>query len=90
VKSLHAKIGELRLENDFFRGRAHQGGIAERKAMIDRAHLPITKQAAVLRISRGNVYYLPRQVPDSDLAIMLRLDRLQLEFRFVHWRSRTP
>jgi hypothetical protein len=28
--------------------------------MIDREHhLPITKQAEVLRISRGSVYYLP-------------------------------
>ena len=34
----------------FFRRRAHQGGIAERKAMIDREHdLPITKQAEVLQ-----------------------------------------
>ena len=31
--------------------------------MIDRAHhLPITKQAAELSISRGSVYYLPRPV----------------------------
>ena len=68
----------------FFRGRAHQGGIAERKAMIDREHdLPITKQAEVLRISRGSVYYLPRPVPDADLAIMRRLDRLHLEFPFA-------
>ena len=68
----------------FFRGRAHQGGIAERKAMIDRAHdLPITKQAEVLRISRGSVYYLPRPVPEADLAIMRRLDRLHLEFPFA-------
>ena len=38
--------------DQFFRRRAHQGGIAERKAMIDRGHdLPITKQAEVLRIS---------------------------------------
>ena len=38
-------------------GRAHQGGIAERKAMIDRAHdLTVSKQAGVLRISRGSVY----------------------------------
>jgi putative transposase len=52
--------------------------------MIDRAHdLPITKQAAVLRISRGSVYYLPRPVPDTDLAIMRRLDRLHLEFPFA-------
>jgi putative transposase len=38
--------------------------------MIDREHdLPITKQAEVLHISRGSVYYLPRPVPDADLAI---------------------
>ncbi|MGA2311840.1 MAG: IS3 family transposase [Xanthobacteraceae bacterium] len=84
VKSLHAKIGELTLENGFFRGRAQQGGIAERKAMIDRAHdLPIAKQAKVLRISRGSVYYLPRPVPAADLEIMRRLDRLHLEFPFA-------
>jgi putative transposase len=52
--------------------------------MIDRDHdLPITKQAEVLRISRGSVYYLPRPVPDADLAIMRRLDRLHLEFPFA-------
>ena len=52
--------------------------------MIDREHdLPITKQAAVLRISRGSVYYLPRPVPEADLAIMRRLDRLHLEFPFA-------
>ena len=52
--------------------------------MIDRAHdLTITRQAQVLRISRGSVYYLPRPVPDADLAIMRRLDRLHLEFPFA-------
>jgi putative transposase len=52
--------------------------------MIDRGHdLPITKQAEVLRISRGSVYYLPRPVSESDLAIMRRLDRLHLEFPFA-------
>ena len=35
VKTLHAKIGELTLENDFVRC-AHQSWAAERKAMIDR------------------------------------------------------
>ena len=52
--------------------------------MIDRGHdLPITKQAEVLRISRGSIYYLPRPVPEADLAIMRRLDRLHLEFPFA-------
>jgi len=52
--------------------------------MIDRAHdLPITKQAEVLRISRGSVYYRPRLVPETELAIMRRLDRLHLEYPFA-------
>src|SRR5215204_4131485 len=52
--------------------------------MIDREHeLPVTKQAQLLRISRGTVYYLPRPVPEADLAIMRRLDRLHLEFPFA-------
>jgi len=52
--------------------------------MTDRAHdLPVTKQAEVLRISRGSVYYRPRPVPEVELAIMRRLDRLHLEFPFA-------
>lgn len=52
--------------------------------MIDREHdLSITKQAEVLQISRGSVYYLPRPVSDADPAIMRRLDRLHLEFPFA-------
>jgi putative transposase len=52
--------------------------------MIDREHdLPITRQAEVLRISRGSVYYLPRPVSASELAVMRRLDRLHLEFPFA-------
>jgi putative transposase len=52
--------------------------------MIDRAHdLPITRQAKALSVSRGSVYYLPRPVPEADLVIMRRLDRLHLEFPFA-------
>jgi putative transposase len=52
--------------------------------MIDRTHdLPITKQVEILNISRGSVYYLPRPVSATDLAIMRRLDRLHLEHPFA-------
>jgi putative transposase len=52
--------------------------------MIDRTHdLPITRQARALNISRGSIYYLPRPVPEADLAIMRRLDQLHLEFPFA-------
>ena len=38
--------------------------------MIDREHeLPITKQAQVLHVSRGSVYYLPRPVSATDLEV---------------------
>src|SRR5438309_6977526 len=52
--------------------------------MIDRDHdLPITRQAELLAISRGSVYYLPRPVSDADLTMMRRLDELHLEHPFM-------
>lgn len=45
--------------------------------MIDRRHkLSITRQAKAMGISRGSVYYLPRSVSASDLAVMRRMDEL--------------
>jgi putative transposase len=52
--------------------------------MIDATHkLPVTRQAALLNLSRSNVYYLPRPVPDADLALMRRIDELHLNFPFA-------
>jgi putative transposase len=52
--------------------------------MIDRKHdLPISAQAKLLGISRGTVYYLPRSVSDSDLALMRRVDELHLQHPFM-------
>ncbi len=52
--------------------------------MIDRVHaLPIARQARELGISRGSVYYLPRPVSASDLAIMRRIDELHMDFPFA-------
>ena len=52
--------------------------------MIDRVHaLPISRQARELGISRGSVYYLPRPVSASDLAIMRRIDELHMDFPFA-------
>ncbi|MGC8384132.1 IS3 family transposase [Pseudomonas aeruginosa] len=83
LKVLHAKIGELTLENDF-RKRAQQGGFAERKAMIDRSHpLALGRQAEAVGISRGSLYYAPRPVSQEDLALMRRIDELHLELPFA-------
>ena len=47
----------------FFGRRAHQGGHAERKAMIDRKHeLSITRQSELLELRRAAVYYVPRPI----------------------------
>ena len=52
--------------------------------MIDRDHdLPLARQAKVLNISRGSVYYQPRPVPAADLAIMRRIDELHLDYPFA-------
>ncbi|WP_371695654.1 IS3 family transposase [Pigmentiphaga sp. D-2] len=84
LKVLHAKIGQLTLENDFLGKRAHQGGIAERKAMIDRTHaLPVSRQAKLVGIARSSVYYQARPVNDRDLMLMRRIDELHLEFPFA-------
>ena len=52
--------------------------------MIDRDHeLSLTRQAELLGISRGAVYYLPRPVSAADLALMRRVDELHLEHPFM-------
>lgn len=52
--------------------------------MIDRGHkLPVTRQAELLNVSRGSVYYLPKPVRAADLALMRRIDELHLEWPFA-------
>ena len=45
--------------------------------------MSVRKQAATLGISRGSVYYLPRPVRAADLALMLRIDKLHLDYPFA-------
>jgi putative transposase len=52
--------------------------------MIDRGHkLPLTRQATVLGISRGSLYYSACAVPPAELAIMRRIDELHLDYPFA-------
>ena len=56
--------------------------------MIDRDHaLPITRQASLLGMSRGAVYYLPRPTSAADLALMRRIDELHLDSPFMGARQ---
>jgi putative transposase len=52
--------------------------------MIDRDHeVSLTRQAELLGISRGSAYYAQRPVPDSDLTLMRRIDKLHLGYPFM-------
>jgi putative transposase len=52
--------------------------------MIDRTHeLPLARQAALLRLSRSQLYYEPRPVPSAELAVMRRIDALHLDYPFA-------
>ena len=52
--------------------------------MIDRAHpLTIGRQCQLLRLARSTVYYQPRSVPDTTLALMRRIDELHLRYPFA-------
>lgn len=48
--------------------------------MIDRQHdLPVTRQAELLDLSRGCVYYRPTPIAEADLELMRVMDALHLE-----------
>ncbi len=52
--------------------------------MIDRiAKLSVSRQAILLGISQGSVYYQHRPVSDADLKLMHRIDKLHTEFPFA-------
>jgi len=52
--------------------------------MIDRDHaLSISRQAQLVGISRGSVYYHPKPVNTVDLELMRHIDELHLEHPFM-------
>jgi putative transposase len=52
--------------------------------MIDGHHaLSISRQAQLVDISRGSVYYQPKPVSAITLTLMHRIDRLHLEYPFM-------
>ncbi|MBR7963053.1 IS3 family transposase [Burkholderia vietnamiensis] len=84
VKTLHAKNGQLTLENDFLFRSARQSRTAERKAMIDRTHaLPVSRQTRLVGIARSSAYYRAQPVSEADQLLMRRIDELHMEFPFA-------
>lgn len=52
--------------------------------MTDRDHkLSLSRQAELLGISRGSLYYEPRPSSAADLKLMRRIDELHMEYPFA-------
>ena len=52
--------------------------------MLERTtKLSVSRQAILLGISRGSIYYQNRPVSDADLKLMHRIDKLHTEFPFA-------
>lgn len=52
--------------------------------MINRDHeLPLVRQAVLVGLSRGALYYEARPLPEQDLKLMRRMDELHLEHPFA-------
>ncbi len=52
--------------------------------MIDRGHrLPLVRQAVLVGLSRGAIYYEPKPLPERDLELMRRIDELHLDYPFA-------
>jgi len=52
--------------------------------MTSRDHkLSLTRQADLLEISRGSLYYRPHPATADDLALMRRIDELHMEYPFA-------
>jgi len=82
VKALHAKIGELTLENDFLEGALSKAGLLERKALIDRDHrLPSAGKPRPWGSAAAACITCQPTAP-ADLALMWRIDELHLEHPF--------
>jgi putative transposase len=52
--------------------------------MIDRLHpLPVVRQCRLVAVARSSVYYAPRPLPTTTLALMRQIDALHLQHPFA-------
>lgn len=57
---------------------------SERTKLIDKDHpnIPIMRQCQLLEVNRSNIYYQPRLIPEFDLFLMERIDKLYTDHPF--------
>ncbi|PPE76756.1 IS3 family transposase [Kaistia algarum] len=84
LKKLHAKIGEQALEIGFFRRCVEETGPLQPQKLIDHSlQISVSKQAKLLKVSRGCYYYRPKPVSSSDLKLMRCIDELHMQYPFA-------
>ena len=89
LKELHAKIGRLAIENDFFVRRAEAVGPEKKRAMIKRDHpeLSISQQCKLVRLSRSAFYYTPDGIDGDTLSMTKEIDRVFTKYPFFGSRQ---
>ncbi|WP_257225665.1 MULTISPECIES: IS3 family transposase [unclassified Acinetobacter] len=84
LKKLHAKIGEQALEIGFFRRCVEETeSLQPQKLIDDSLQISVSKQAKLLKVSRGCYYYRPKPVSESDLKLMRCMDELHMQYPFA-------
>jgi len=82
-RSLNGTKSKLRIGNDFL-SSALSNAMMERKAIIDRGYkLPLTRKAALLRLSANGLSFPPGLVPTSALAVTRRIDESHNDYPFA-------
>ncbi len=81
LEKLHAKIGQLVVERDFFSQGIRSMSIERRRALIERGHeqLSIVRQCELVSISRSSFYHRPVGGTAETLALMRLIDAQLLE-----------
>src|SRR5674476_598817 len=81
LTKLHAKIGQLVVERDFFGQSLRSLSLDRRKTMIDPSHsrLSIVRQCELVSISRSSFYREPAAESEETLRLMRLLDEQFLE-----------
>ncbi|MGO2162633.1 MAG: IS3 family transposase [Vibrio toranzoniae] len=84
VDKLHAKIGQLTMENGFFGQSARSLDRAQRKISLDKlTQLPIKRQCELLNIARSTAYYQPVGPSTEEIELRRIIDEIHLKYPFM-------
>jgi len=86
IKELHAKIGQLTVEKDFFGTSLRPNMSCERRReVVDKGHpdLSVRRQCRILKLQRSTYYYLPIGESSDNWALMRRIESCLWSCRFL-------